>query len=637
MSDPDEGPNMEVDGDSLLAKLEAWGNDADQHWSTWAEEAREDYDMVAGRQWEPEAIAEMEEDNRIPVTFNRIETTIDAVSGAEIMGRQEVTYLPRTVEDTGVTDVLSQGAQWLRQSCDAEDEESEACRDTLICGIGVTETRVSYDEEPDGQIIIERCDPLQFKVDPSSKKANFADARYIKRDVPMSKEEAEEEFGDLDFDQTDSTNTRTPVIVDPQVRYKNGEGQEGSDNEVKVTEYQWFESYHVNRIQHPITGEEVEIDDEALEVVMAESPGVELQPVRQKRRRYWKAFVVAGQVHDKTEIEAGQFTYKFITGKRDRNKGTYYGLVRPMKSPQRFSNKFFSSMLEQFIKGAKGGVMAEEGAVADQRQFENSWAQSDAITWVPNGSLSQNRIQEKPNQPLSPALPPMLEFSVSSIRDVTGVNLEMLGGADRQQPGILEHQRKQAAYGILSAFFNAFRRYRKIQGRLFLKMMQLYLPEDQLVRIVGDDGEAKYVPLALSQEAGKYDVIVDEAPTSPNQKERIFAILTQFQGMIAEASPEIQAELVKYSPLPAALSEKLVKILMTPAPPDPMAEKQAQLGMAGMEQNVRKVASEATENEANAKQSDAAAAKDLTEAMRNDAEASLMQTVNQLAGGDPNV
>lgn len=635
MIDREEGPNFEEEGDELLAQLGKWKKDCESHWSNWRSDARSDYDFVAGKQWEPEAEAEMEEQNRIPVTFNRIETTIDAVSGAEIMGRQEVTYLPRTVEDTGVTDVLSQGAQWLRQSCDAEDEESDACRDALICGVGATETRVSYDEEPDGQLVVERCDPLQFYQDPSSRKANFADARYIIREIPMSREEAEDEFGDLDFDGVDGSETRTPVIVDPDVRYKNG-GADQNDDEVEVCEYQWFETYVVNRIQHPITGEEIEATDEELELVILGSPEVELQPVRQKRRRYWKCFVVAGQIVDKQEIEAGEFTYKFITGKRDRNKGTWYGLVRPMKDPQRFANKFFSSMLEQFIKGAKGGVMIEEGAVKDARQFENSWAQTDAITWVPAGALSNQRIQEKPNQPLSSALPPMLEFSVSSIRDVTGVNLELLGMADRQQPGVLEHQRKQAAYGILSAFFNAFRRYRKIQGRLFLRMMQLYLPPDQLVRIIGEDGESKYVPLALSPEATKYDVIVDEAPSSPNQKERVFAILTQFQGMLADAPPEVLAEVIRYSPLPASLAEKIAKAITQPPPPDPMAEQQAVLGMEGLKATVQKTQSEVGKNVADAQKTEAEAARDLTESMRAQAEADLMNIVGNL-GGTENV
>lgn len=624
-----EGPNFEVP-DGLLSKLTQWGVDLDAHWSTWRTEAREDYDMVAGRQWNPDAVAEMEEQNRIPVTFNRIETTIDAVSGAEIMGRQEVTYLPRTVQDTGVTDVLSQGAQWIRQSCDAEDEESEACRDALICGVGCTETRVSYDEELDGQIVIERVDPLQMSFDPSSRKANFADARYMRREIPMSEEAAEEEFPGSDPDGIDPTDTRQPTIVDPNVRYKNGTSDQ-TENEVKVCEWQWWEPVSVNRVAHPMSGEVVEVEDDELELITAEFPDVELQPVKQKRRIYYKCFVVGDRIYDHQKLDTDQFTYKAITGKRDRNKGTWYGLVRPMKDPQRFANKFFSSMLEQFIKGAKGGVMAEEGAVADQRQFENSWAQTDAITWVPNGSLQNNRIQEKPNQPLSPALPPMLEFSVSSIRDVTGVNLELLGMADRQQPGVLEHQRKQAAYGILSAFFNAFRRYRKIQGRLLLRMMQLYLPEGTLVRVV-DEGESKYVPLAMSDQAQEYDVIVDEAPSSPNQKERVFAILTQFQGMLAEAPPEVLAEVIKYSPLPAALSEKLAKIITTPPLPDPMAQKQAELGMAGLQETVRKTGAEATAKEADARQTDAEAAKDLTEAMRNEAEAQLMNTVSNLGG-----
>jgi hypothetical protein len=36
------------------------------------------------------------------------------------------------------------------------------------------------------------------------------------------------------------------------------------------------------------------------------------------------------------------------------------------------------------------------------------------------------------------------QFAISSIRDVTGVNLELLGLRDANQPGMLEAQRKQA-------------------------------------------------------------------------------------------------------------------------------------------------------------------------------------------------
>jgi hypothetical protein len=39
----------------------------------------------------------------------------------------------------------------------------------------------------------------------------------------------------------------------------------------------------------------------------------------------------------------------------------------------------------------------------------------------------------------------MQEFSISSIRDVTGVSVEMLGLADREQAASLEYQRRQSA------------------------------------------------------------------------------------------------------------------------------------------------------------------------------------------------
>lgn len=616
---PDEGPNFEENSDELLSRIGRWDKTLESHWSSWRTEAREDYDFCAGHQWTEAEKAIFEEDNRVMATVNRVETTIDAVSGAEIMGRQEVTYLPRTVEDTGATDVLSQAAQYVRQNCDAEDEESDAFRDCLICGIGFTESRPDYGEELDGKIVIDRIDPLEMAVDPSSRKANFADARYMRREIKMSREEAEQQFpGIEDFDGVDSTDSRQPTIVDPNVRYKNGMADEFED-EVQVREYQWFDEVPVHRVS--LNGEVAELSDDELEELKALAP--DIQSVRQKKRVYKRCFVAAGRIFDLSDIDVGEFTWKAITGKRDRNKGTFYGLVRPMKDPQRFANTAASAIINHYRETAKGGVFAEAGAVEDIRDFENSLTDANKVTWTKDGALSSPsgpRITPKPTSQMPSPLPMIFEMSVAGIQDATGVNKELLGMADRQQPGVLEHQRKQAAYGILSAFFNSIRRYRKMQGRLLLKLMQRYLPEGTLVRIIGKDGEQKYVPTAFQNDTLKYDVIVDESATSPNQKERVFAILSQFQGLLVDAPPEVMAELIRYSPLPANVAEKIAGMLNKP--PDPqqqqMQQAQTELQMAGAQQEVRKTASEATKNEADAKASDAEAARDLTEALFND-------------------
>jgi hypothetical protein len=645
--DDNEGPRFDADEGNLAKRLSQMDQALDAHWAKWRTTARESFNFVAGRQWDEQDRALMEENNRIPVTFNRIETTIDAVSGAEIMGRQEVTYLPREVNDSGLSDVLSQGAQYVRQQCDAEDEESDAFRDCLICGIGVTQTRPSYDMDPDGEIIIERIDPLEVSFDPGSVKANFADARYLRRKTRMSREECEALFGDYEdygpVGGDDNTDTQDPIIDNPRDQYAVGDYIDPESSEIEVAEYQWFDEESFYRI--PTPQGEVELDEAALAEIEQSDPMIYEKAVRQTRRIYRRAFRVGGRVKDPQDIASKAFTYIAITGKRDRNHRTYYGLVEPMKDPQRFANKFLSSMIDQYVKSAKGGVMMEARSVDDIRGFEESWAKNDAVTLVPDGALSNPngaRIQQKPVTQISPVLPALLEYAVSSIRDVTGVNLEVLGMADRQQAGVLEHQRKQAAYGILAAFFNSQRRYRKMQGRLLLTQMQLYLPESALYRIVGDDGEANYVKIAYQPNL-KFDVIVDEAPTSPNQKERTFAILTQMLPLLQSAPPEIQgpvaAEVLKFSPLPASTATKIGQLINQPQQPSPEQQMAQQMQMAGQEQQIRKTASEASKNEADvvlkqaqAQQTDMEAARDLTETLRNQAEAQLIETVSYLSG-----
>ena len=90
-----------------------------------------------------------------------------------------------------------------------------------------------------------------------------------------------------------------------------------------------------------------------------------------------------------------------------------------------------------------------------------------------------------------------------------------------------------------------------------LYLIQNYLSDGRLIRIVGDDNK-KYVPLTHEAVANRqYDIIVDDAPTRPNEKERTFAIIQQMLPMLKDyLTPEIGLEILRYSPLPASLVEK---------------------------------------------------------------------------------
>lgn len=549
--------------DDLLEKLQRWDRECENHWSSWRKEARQLFDAYAGRQWDELDLQKMRDLSRVPITINRFASIIDAVAGAEITDRQEVQYLPREIGDSGVNDLLTQGAEWIRDMSDAGFEESEAYKDALICGIGCTETRMDYTDEPDGQVIVDRVDPLEVCVDPKSRKANALDARYVRRKKIMDLDAAKEMFPGAEFGAT--TGKPGESVNNPRDDYEKTEVEHPGENEVEVREYQWWELETVGLI----AGVEgmVIVPPEELEAIEAElrGQGLDFPGQKLKRKRFWRTFCSGRNILSNEPLELGEFSYKFLTGKRDRNKGAFFGLGRLMMDPQRWANGFFTQIYHILSTTAKGGIIADASAVEDVKKFEQTWAKSDAVTWMnPGPDGLGSAVQPKPIPPYPQGLDRLMTLSVEGIQDATGVNKELLGMTGREQAGILEHQRKQAAYGILAAFFDGLRRYRKAQGRLMLKMIQRYLPDETLVRITGQDGEQQYVPLVRAPDTMKFDVVVDEAPAGPNQKQQTFAMLTQLMPLLqnADLPPDFWAEVARYSPLPSALADKLAKAIM---------------------------------------------------------------------------
>jgi hypothetical protein len=64
------------------------------------------------------------------------------------------------------------------------------------------------------------------------------------------------------------------------------------------------------------------------------------------------------------------FSYNCMTGKRDRNKRYWFGLVRSMKDPQEWANKWLSQILHIINSNAKGGLIAPKSAFEDWRSVE---------------------------------------------------------------------------------------------------------------------------------------------------------------------------------------------------------------------------------------------------------------------------
>lgn len=570
------------DGDKALLELVSkrlWQcqKDADE----WYKEAIRYYDMVAGKPWTQEELAELEAKGKSPVSFNRAEVFVQAVCGLEAINRQEVRYIPRksgSVEAGMVSEMLTSAAQYIGDDCDAEVHHSHAFADMVICGMGWTETRMRFDTNPDGDVEIVRLNPLHCMWDTRARQRNLRDARWVATVFPMSVDEVREQWPDASeqmvysevfapahFSQsTHDASNAWRYEADPSRRMI----RDGDD--IWVCQYQWYETESFARVRFADGIKDIpwsqwrEITDRV--PAYKKLPHAGPVPIR----TYKRAFLAGWTVLEVQTLASHDFTLQCMTGKSDHNAGTWYGIMRNLSSPQEWINVLFSEILHIIKTNAKGGVIAERDAVDDPQQFEDTWAAADAVTWVRKGGVSEGKILPKPQAQYPTGLDRLMQYAMGMFTEVTGASLELLGLADKVQPGILEAQRKQAGITILAWAFDALRSYRRRHGRVLADYIRSYLVDERLIRVSTDKGE-QYIPLVRDQLSLEYDVIVDESPSSPNEKERVFAVLQQILPMAIQAGYMPPPDLLDYIPLPTSLVERW-KSAMSEQQEDPMAQ-----------------------------------------------------------------
>ncbi len=327
---------------------------------------------------------------------------------------------------------------------------------------------------------------------------------------------------------------------------------------VTLVECRWFESERYYKAPDLSTGELRDYSEEEFKQLQCMMPDIQGAVFNKKvvKRAFLGRKVLL--CPDQPMVPAGQLGWECITGYFDKLERQFYGVVRPTKDPQRWANKYFSQVMHILNSQSKGGIMAERGAFEDEREAVQSWSRADSITVLKNGALAGGKIQPKPVAQFPTGFFQLFNEAKEAINQVTGLSPEFIGTREVSQAGVLEAQRRQSSLNLLACLFDGLRLYRKRQGKLILHLIQNYLSDGRLVRISGEEN-AQYIPLTReSVMSVDYDIVVDDAPTSPNEKERTFGIITQLLPLLQNAvTPDIMIDLLRYSPLPASLLNRV--------------------------------------------------------------------------------
>lgn len=565
----------------------------------WREEAQEDFDFVASRQFSDDELKVLARRKRPAVVFNRISPVIDSILGYEIGNRREVRYIPREMGDVHPNELLTGAAQWFRDEGYGEYADSAMFASAVICGMGWTETRLNFDEGPTPIPVIEELDPFEMAWDRDARQRNLRDARRVWRVRRIPLAEAQAMWPGFGRNELHAAWSEVNSEADLMKKQEIAQGGGDDNTYVTIVQCQWIEKEAYYVAIDPMTQQETEFtpDEWAQVNKRLKAAGLgEMEGAKFSRKVRKQAFFGEVVLSYGPAPCNDQFSLQCVTAKYDRNTGSWYGVVRAMKDPQRWANKWLAQMMHIMNANAKGGIMAEKGAFADPRKAESEWSQPDSVTILNDGAIAGNMVKEKPSTQFPVGFQQLTEFAISSIRDVSGVSVEMLGMREANQAASLEMQRRQAGMNILQPLFDGLKLYRQMQGEVILYYLQKDVPPGTLVRIVGKEAE-QYVPLAVEADK-RFDIIVDDAPTSPNQKEQIWAVIASMMPMVGTAiPPQFILKALKYSPLPASVVQELEEMANAP---NPQAQEEAAMRARAAAAQISETESKAQLNQAKA-------------------------------------
>jgi hypothetical protein len=249
--------------------------------------------------------------------------------------------------------------------------------------------------------------------------------------------------------------------------------------------------------------------------------------------------------------------YVPIRGLFDKIEADWFGLVRPLLDVQRQHNVEQSTivMLTQLMP--KQAWMGPKGSFHNKADWQTKLA-------MPGAMLEYNKTQGKPEPIPVPTIPrhiiDMAFTRPQSMREISGVNVELTGARQASDPGVVMEMRAKAAKTVLAPIFDNYRKSKKQLGMVLLAYMQTYISPGRRMRILGPEGPA-YVDMTEEMQLGRYDVTVEETNSTINDRMQTLTVMQTTLPQLAKAGVIIPPSLIDLLPMQPHIRDEWKRLL----------------------------------------------------------------------------
>ncbi len=581
-------------------------------WATFIRNADEDEGFYIGGdlQWSKdgsfESLRRLQKARRTTVSLNYVQATVDALVGFERQNRYDLHATPEGNEDAESARILSWVMKFAANQAELPEYESEMFDDGLIRGAAALEVGVDWTEDPfNGTITAE---PLRVGHeviwDPHWKKYDLSDARFVLKyrwvyvDELLAKfpqHKAAIQAGVAILDTMFSPFMATTDGGRPDAYGSVSDHPEETlqvetlfyapvDRRLLVIEAWWREFEPVWVVANLHTGKQLVVAGraEAMEIVRIDPKSWRV--IQKQARRVKTALILPATrqtlEEDDTPYDNDRENYPIVPFIA-KKKGNYiYGIVRNMKDPQLVENKRVSQVLDVLARWANMRPMYAKGSLDDPRVLEDHTSTAAiAYNSVPGGGAPGWYAPAG----LEAIVRGLIEAAAQmkmAMREITGVNTDLLGMKSDDASGIAIARRQSMGQVISTLYFDNFKRSRKIIGqRLARRIQQVYTTERVLrlidpdtgdhVRVLLNPAEARHLmPDELEQwieqrrdDTGRpyvlrdvaaltYDVTISESPSTPSARATALLSLLEIVGKMPSILPAVVDVILDLADIP---------------------------------------------------------------------------------------
>jgi hypothetical protein len=458
--------------------------------------------------------------------FNKIRPVTNMISGYQRQHRKSTVVTPIESSDQKTSDQFTKLLFHANSRGKILDTLSDAFDGALTTGMNLLSVWMDYRNDPvNGDIVVDNVSYNGYLIDPYFKKMDLSDCnsiwtrKYLSRNQVMSLLPGR----DKDIKNMSGWGNR-----DGKFQFLPESYNYGMQDLLTYDEF-WYQDTRKQKTLCDVeSGETMEWrgNDDDLRDFLNLYPQIitldqEIQTVK-------LAIVVQGKVMYNGLNPLGIDRYPFIPVWAYYEPQIPYfpwrvqGVVRGLRDAQYLYNRRRIIELDILESQVTSGFIYKENALVNPEDVFLQ-GQGRGIALKSNASPADVIPIQPPQVP--PSMIQLSELLGKEIREISGVNEELLGAAVDDKAGILSMLRQGAGLTSLQGLFDNLDQAQKMLGDLQIRLIQQNWTPGKVQRVLSEEPTQQFYNRAF----GKYDAVVEEGLNTSTQRQMQFAQMLQLR------------------------------------------------------------------------------------------------------------